>query len=389
LREWDDNTQNGVIAKALKKRTHYHHYKNPLPKVESYMRASSFKSMLDPKFESHLSEYGKKKLAEKMEENVQLWQTDGSNKMKDTLGAIEKNVDEVARVTINYFRFPTLKKGAELINEYLKLDDLVRAKRSSYSLSSISSANRFIIGLADKILTKIFKENLRAVYLTGSIFRDDFIPGVSNLNVIVIMRENNKKEELLAKLVLDILSKNANIFLESKILPEEKFMAPSSEKIRFFCLTDGMLILGEDLLKKEKTPKVCFNLAWLLNKDFKDYVAKIKEKLKDKALALSDNQLSSIARELMKRTYRLSFSMVMGNQVIYTPSFKKMRELQNFYYPSNKRLNDNLYKLLKKGIRADREALLEVIQSYEKKIMKLYDTMETYCDKDNPHLDTD
>ena len=351
------------------------------------MRANSFSSMLDPKFLNQITEYGKKKLKEEAEKNSTLWHLDGSREMSNLLSEAEKNIDNMAKSLMKYYKFSTFKEDVDLINKYLKLDDLVRAKRASYSLDSLLPEVKTVIDALRKVLLEIFGENLSAIYVTGSIFREDFIPFISNLNFVIVAKENAKKEELLAKVFLKKISREAGFLTEIKVFSKDDFTAPVSEKIRFICLTDGLLLVGENLLEKERLPKVCFNLAWVLNKDFKDYVDKVTEKLKDPLVVLSKNQLSFIAREFIKKCYWLSFSMVIGNHVIYTTSFKKIRELQNFYYPENKKLNNNLYKFLQAGIRVDREMLIEVVESYGKKLMPLYEMMEKYCDNDNPQLD--
>ncbi len=386
LSEWDESNLDSVIAKNLKKRTHYHHYKNPLTNVESYSRARNLRFILDPKFKEQLTEYGKVRLAEEADKNSQQWHSDGAKKMKEALEAAEKNVSGVFKVIVESYKLPSIHNSAGLVNEYLGLDNLVRAKKSSHNLTLISPEIQSILKLVEGLLSDIFRDNLRAVYVIGSIFREDFVPGVSDLNIIAVTKDHNKKQELLASIFLNSLSKTVNVFVEVKLFKESEFLDLSGERARFFCQTDGFLLLGDDLLKSEKLPKICFNLAWLLNKDFKEYVNEVKKQLGDNAVAISSTKLSRMAREFVKRVYRLSFSMVIGNQVIYTPSFQKMRELQNHYYPSNRQINDRLYKYLKGGIKADREVLLSVVESYEEKIMPLYGTLEKYCDKDNPQL---
>lgn len=132
--------------------------------------------------------------------------------------------------------------------------------------------------------------------------------------------------------------------------------------------------------------KICFNLAWLLNRDFKDYLTKIKLELSEKGTVLNDFQLATRARDLAKRAYWISFSMVIGNEVIYTSNFKKMRELQNFFYPNNRKFNERTYMIVSRNIRIDYETLMSLIESYEKHLLPLYDMLEKYCDKENPQI---
>lgn len=54
LSEWDDSSHKGSIAIALKKRTNYHHFKNPLTGTKSYYQAKAQRNLLRPDIQLHL-----------------------------------------------------------------------------------------------------------------------------------------------------------------------------------------------------------------------------------------------------------------------------------------------------------------------------------------------
>ena len=106
LSEWDDSTHNGTIAIVLKKRTFYHHFKNPLPGDKNYMDAKMSHFMQSSSMQANLSDYGRQFFAEKGESSVTALQTEAKRKMSETLTAIEGNVQSIAQALIAYFKLP-------------------------------------------------------------------------------------------------------------------------------------------------------------------------------------------------------------------------------------------------------------------------------------------
>lgn len=379
-----DELDEGVIGKALAKRTQYHHKKNTLSSIESYSKANSLRSFLDPKFSTSLSEYGKKHLAEKVEENLLIWQKDGSKRMKEILDAVKTNLEGISKCLIKYYKFPSFVNSASLINWNLALWDKLKIKKNLYTKESISEKYKGVVETTKQALISFYGDNLVSIYLAGSILRDDFIPNLSDINFLTIIKEGDKLEKISGKILLYSASRLLGPPINNEVITKNDFQSAEYEKIRFICKSDGILLFGEDLLKDEKDEKICFNLAWKLNKDFKDYIAKTKNRVENNPL--TDRQRSLIVRTLAKRAYWISFSMVIGNDVLYTSNFKKMRDFQNFYYPSNRKFNDALFKIIRRGAKIDKETLLLFIKRCEELLFPMYDVMEKYCDKENPQL---
>ena len=80
-----------------------------------------------------------------------------------------------------------------------------------------------------------------------------------------------------------------------------------------------------------------------------------------------------IARDLAKRAYRMAFGQVIGNNTVYTASFKEMRRLFQFYTPENKKFLDMTYQLTQRYPGADKEGLLVMVESYQRNLLPLYD----------------
>jgi len=386
LKEWDSENHNGSIVKALKKRTNYHHYKNPLSAVESYVQTNSLRSMLEQNMSGYLSEYGKQVLTEKMEKNLQEWQINGAEKMNEIIEKITENLEGISRTLVKYYKFPSFASSSNIVNWEMKLWDQIKVKKSASAIENVSEKYRGVVEAVKELLISFYGDQLVAVYLTGSILRNDFVPYLSDINFLTVVKNTDKFEQVAIKTLLFKISKSFGPPINNEVFAEEEFSNPINEKARFICRSEGVLLFGKDLLENDKDQKICFNLAWLLNKDFKNYIAKIKTGIEDKSISYSENQLSSIARILAKRGYWLSFSMVIGNNVLYTSNFKKMRELQNLYYPDNKKFNESIFRIMRNRVKIDRETLSHLIKRYEELLFPLYETMEAYCDEKNPRI---
>lgn len=374
LKEWDDGSSNGVIAIVLKKRTFYHHFKNPLPGTESYLRTRTHRFLLSPSFQANLSDYGRQMITERGEQNLRSWQSDTADKMEKTIGAIEQNVESIATSLLGYYKFPDNQgSGKRTLLRYMHLNSQIEVSDSNYSIQSIPSPTRGMLEALAQSLPFSLGDEFVAFYVTGSIPRGDFMRGLSDINLIVIIKRNIPELKQFAQHFID--GPYVGAPMDTHILSQDEFMSTEQEKLRFICRTDGLLLAGTNLLTKEKTQKICFRLAWMLNKDYKVYLSNLKEVLKDASQALTPHQLTLMARELGKRTFRLGFSQVIGNNLRYSPYFKEMRELNNFYYPSNRQFNDRTYQFFTAHPVVTREALASVRDNIEEKMMPLYDAV--------------
>lgn len=378
LREWNADNSKGVIAVALKKRTNYHHFKNPLSNTKSYVRAKTNRSLLSPDFQVHLSEHGRHMIAEKGVQNLQMWQGDTVERMSKTFDAINENMQNISRITMGYLRLPTKDSriGNHVLLRYVRLFDSLETKNSSYTLESVNPAFRGLIPILEEALTIGLQDEFLSFYVTGSILNGNFNFGLSDINLVIVVKHNTVELREIIHNFIDTPPRVFGIPTDTKILSEQEFFDQSSEKLRFICKTDGLLVSGVDLLRNESGQSISFKLAWMLNSDFKDHVYLAKERLLDTSHIMSDRDRELLARDLAKRAYRLSFSMVIGNNVRYAADFKKMRELNNYYYPENKRSNDIYYKMINNRLIIDEEGVLALIENLEGNLFPLYDAID-------------
>jgi len=374
LKEWDADASKGAIAVVLKKRTNYHHFKNPLPDAKNYIRAKTNRSLLSPSFQIHLNEHGKQMVIEKGMHNLQMWQSDTATKMSKTLDEINENIQSVSKIITDYLKLPTKNSeaGTHLLLRYARLFDLLEVKNSSYTLESINPIFRGLVPMLEEAFTVGLNDEFISFYITGSLVSGNFNFGFSDINLVIVVKNNSVELRELIYSFVDNPPKMLGIPTDTKILSEQEFLDSSSEKLRFICKTDGLLVSGVDLLRNEGGQNISFKLAWMLNSDFKDYVSLAKEKLLDTSHIMSDRDCKLLARDLAKRAYRLSFSMVIGNNVRYAADFKKMRELNNYYYPENKRSNDIMYKMINNCFIINEEGVLALIENLEENLFPLY-----------------
>lgn len=378
LKEWDSDISNGAIAVALKKRTNYHHFKNPLSNEKNYIKAKTNRSLLSPSFQIHLNERGKQMIVEKGIHNLQMWQNDTVAKMSKTFDEINENIQSVSKIITKYLKLSTKNSeaGTHLLLRYARLLESLEVKNSSYTLESINPIFRGLIPMLEEAFAVGLKDEFISFYITGSLVRGNYNFGLSDINLVIVVKNNSVELRELICSFVDNPPKMLGIPTDTKILSEQEFLDSSSEKLRFICKTDGLLVSGVDLLRNENEKNISFKLAWILNKDFKDHVSSAKEKLLDTSHVMSDRERELLARDLAKRAYRLSFSMVIGNNVRYTADFKKMRELNNYYYPGNKRSNDIYYKMINNRLIISEEGVLALIENLEKNLFPLYDAID-------------
>jgi hypothetical protein len=380
LKEWnadDPNQKEGPITIVLKKRTLYHHFKNPLPNTDSYFKAKTDRFLLSPSFVPYLSDYGKQMVTERGRQSLQSWQANTVTKISTTLKAIEENVEGISKSLVSYYRLThTADLGKRTIIRYTNLDRLIEVSDSGYRVDTIQQPMRGILEILAEALPFALGQEFSALYVIGSIPRGDFMFGLSDINFVVILKNNIPELETLVQRFIDGPANALNIPIDTKIYSEAEFMTPEHAKERFICRTDGLLLSGTNLLRKEKEQRVCFKLAWMLNKDYRDYLASLKSVLDDTSRTLTQRELILMVRELGKRTYRLGFSQVIGNNVRYTSYFHEMRHLNNFYYPQNRGFNDSTFKFFTAHPFVTREALASIRDNIDAKLIPLYDAID-------------
>lgn len=378
LNEWSEE-HCGPISIALKKRTQYHHYRNPLPAAKEFLQAKSMNTLLRPDMAVHLSDYGRQMVAERGKESFEAWRKETLRKMGDTLDAATKNINAVAEALITYYRMPDMKVG-EGRRIFMQFMDLEQGAKIPASIKTTADLHPTFGGLFEALreaLVFAMPQEFVALYLTGSATRpEDFKGLVSDINSVIVLK--NPTPELRA-LILDFIETPARQFLipmDTQILSEEEFMSEAQERLRFICKTDGVLIGGTDLLRGEKERRKCYKLVWLLNRDYKEAISAARGWVNAQTDPGPNREYARAAREITRRTFRLGFGQVMGNNTVYARSYKEMKRLMDFYTPENKRANQLTYRIITRPLLVDKEGLEAMLDAYERNFYPLYDAID-------------
>ncbi|MFO0718662.1 MAG: nucleotidyltransferase domain-containing protein [Candidatus Paceibacterota bacterium] len=375
LSEWNDSSHKGPISIALKKRTNYHHFKNPLTGTESYFQAKAQRNLLRPEMQIHLSEYGKQMVDEKRKKNLQTWHDDAKDKMQKTSEVINTNLEAVSKSIVEYYKFPKADDptGKRIFMRYMPTLESVKTVAGTRTITDIDSISAAMLKGLSELLQEALNDNFVALYVNGSMARGEFNMGLSDINIVVVLKDTTPIPKDVLRNIIEAPAKEWGIPTDIQILIQSEFMAKGNEKMKFVCKTDGVRIFGPDLLQYDPLPNKSYKLVWLLNSDFKNKLAAYRAWIVAQPSIPMGRRSAMIARDLAKRAYRMAFGQVIGNNTVYTASFKEMRRLFQFYTPENKKFLDMTYQLTQRYPGADKEGLLAMVDSYQRNLLPLYD----------------
>lgn len=326
----------GGIKVAIDKRTQHHHRVSTLKLNSDYQKITMSRLMLSPFSSSHLSDYGKKKMAEIGEEAFSKWRNEVIAKQNNTISEISKNVNEISKKLITYFKIPVKpSKVAKIVNQYtefLSSMDIV----NKTSISKIPPDIKPLIDSVIDITKNEFGDKLHSVYLVGSCARNEFIPGSSDLNIYFIF----DGEEHFA------FSKEKFPLLNAVFISIASFLSESHKKDRFICWSDGVLLCGKGIeFNKKEFPKAGSLLTLLLNRGFIEKLEKIKKEVANLKKP-SAKSLRPYSLKVSKIIMDWDFGVAMANKPFYTSSRNGKLKYTKESWPNERRTItiEQLYK---------------------------------------------
>ncbi|MCJ7805006.1 nucleotidyltransferase domain-containing protein, partial [Patescibacteria group bacterium] len=186
LNEWNQESSTGISI-ALKKRLQHHHFISNLQLNSDFQKIRMSKTMLSPTSITGLSEYGKTRMKQIGDESYEKWKSEIVRKHKDTLDSIENNINQIAEKIISHFKIPIEpEKQAEVVNKYLEVQKRFDIENKT-AISKITPEIQEVINEFVKFNKEFFKEKLISIYLVGSVPRNEFVPGSSDINLIIIV----------------------------------------------------------------------------------------------------------------------------------------------------------------------------------------------------------
>lgn len=311
LTDWNQDSSTG-IAVALKKRTQHHHFTSTLQLNSDLQKIRMSKSMLSPASIGTLSDYGKSRLKEIGEEAYTKWKEDITKKHLETLELVENNINEISSRLIEYYKIPIdPKEYVEVFNKYIESEKRFDIKNKA-SVDNISPDLKEIIDAFVSFNTDFFKQHLISIYLVGSVPRGEFIPGSSDVNMIVITDFD----------VYEAFPEHIDPIFNVKFCSEKEFLSEKMKKYQFICWSDGVLLKGKEFkFDKKEFPKPGTFLTLLLNKGFIEKLEEIKKTVSELKNP-SSKELRNYSLRVVKIMLDFGFGVAMANKPFYTSSRK-------------------------------------------------------------------
>jgi hypothetical protein len=383
INEWDQESE-GPLSIVLKKRTNNHHFRSRLQLNSDYQDVKVSKLFEGVQAQqSMLTEHGVEQIELLGKSGFEKFHEETQAKILHTKEIVNQNIELISDLLINIFNFPlsiTERGKRILLTTYNKRS--VREIKNNTSIEKLQSTGvyyKLAIGIGD-ILKRALKDQLVSYYVIGSAARGNMKVGISDLNIVVVSKDEipNLSEVIEGLLSEPQLQTFEKIILdvEVTVLSKEKFLHLDYFKTAFSCHYDGLLMFGEDLAKDKKYPSPGLGLAYILNKDFKQDVEKLKTELK-MSENISEATLMRLVRKLSKYSLRMLFGEVMANHTLYAVEMKKIKELLIWAHPNNWQMIIRLYIFLRrKSVITNKESFNVLIEFCIEKLYPLIDDLE-------------
>lgn len=296
----------GSIGTSLRKRTQHHHNKSRLQLNEDFQNIKMAKTMLSPEPSKSFNQTGIDYLSNIKSSSAKKLKEELLKHQNTTYKAITENIEELSEKLVSALDLPTDdKRRVEIMTEYMEYLDQLKIENRA-SKEKISDHVKQIL----ELIKNMFDESggqIKAIYGVGSVFRDEFIPGKSDLNLIVVTKGYSKSFDTEIPATLEVIS-------------EDDFKSASRKKERFICWSDGVCLHGEEFdFDKNGFPKPGTELCVLLNDGFIERLEGIKNQVMvNKDLTGLDLRLLSLKAAKIMLDY--SFGVAMSNQPYYSSS---------------------------------------------------------------------
>jgi predicted nucleotidyltransferase len=337
LRLWGQDSTSG-IGVVLRKRTIYHHRVSSLPLTDLFQKVQFAGLMRQPHLESYLTEYGKEEMEKLEQESRESLKVDVLQKARKTLAEIEENLNSISKAFVtNMDLAASEEKIKSTLSAYIQM-------LTSLQIKNVSSLQRIPPDIQSKFekgvdqIKAAFSDHLVSMYLVGSLGRGEYIDGISDINIYVIV-----SDDCTANLDLD------EQFTVLKFSPE-RFLSEAGKRYRFISWADGVLIAGKDLLGIEEFPKPGLDLALLLNDDFVEDVQSWEQWIRDNPQA-SSSEISRQSKIMAKGMLNFVYGVAIANKPTFTSSRKERVEKINEMFPGdNERVIGTLLRIIQHGV---------------------------------------
>jgi len=183
------------------------------------------------------TEEGKQLLAEKGDKGFAKWHTDVVQKMQHTTEMAAKNLEDVSKSLLEALPLPKVESDAGVVFDgYIKMRkslEITNTAGNTYKETALYP----VIQSVEKLPPLLFGDAVLSTYLVGSTTRGDEVLGVSDLNFVMVVRDDSLAIIPLKKRVVSRFQVRNGVTIDLTVVNEAQFRDPASRKLRFICAT--------------------------------------------------------------------------------------------------------------------------------------------------------
>jgi predicted nucleotidyltransferase len=174
-----------------------------------------------------------------------------------------------------------------------------------------------------------FGNDLCAYYLLGSVGRGEDIPGVSDIDTIVILnRSLSDDDEEWEKAIAEEFEPQYPSLsrLDISCIETQELNDSNAKRLRFIFKTDGVLICGQDITSAFTSYPAGLELAKLLNANYRKSLEDIRKDIlePDEYDKNNPNHLIESVRWTSKKVLRLCLGIIMVDEEFYTRNMQEI-----------------------------------------------------------------
>ncbi|MBF2017624.1 MAG: nucleotidyltransferase domain-containing protein [Rivularia sp. T60_A2020_040] len=206
------------------------------------------------------------------------------------------------------------------------------------SLSKVKPEYQILLNQLKTRVKTYFATDLIAYYLLGSVGRGNDKPGVSDMDIQIILKRkvSDEDEAWINKVKSEIEPKYSALErLDIGLIDVKELDEPDIDKLKFILTTDSVLICGEDITNSFKSFVPSLELAKILNNQYRNTLDEVINYLPepDEEDQNHPEYIKDHVRWIAKNALRLSLGIIMVDQAYYTRSMEEMADKFAEKYP--------------------------------------------------------
>jgi hypothetical protein len=367
------------IAVVLRRRTQYHHFRNRLHLTDAFQDIKLSRAMQKEQTKAMLSEEGQKFVEEKGRAGFDRWHSDLQKKMDKTIYEIQTNIESIGGAMLAHVPLPSPETDtSEIFQKYLAMTESLRIKNvanTEYKQTLFYP----IIKTVETSLPLVLGENLLSLYLVGSTSRGDAVRGRSDVNFVLVVRDEMDWLLPIVQELLRGLQRRTSEDIHCTAVSESAFK--QNRLLRFTCKTDGLLLRGVDLVGDESFPKPGLELVCMFKENFRAQID-LARKRAFRTPPPNQGEVTFLGRHVAKLGLRLMYWAALADTAKYERNFPGMFRVIQETHPKNKTVTDIFFKLVNDDATVNLESLHHLFEAFDEQIAlgSLLDQLDEKCE---------